>query len=110
MRPSRHPSRTPPPHVTPHPAPITLPPHHVTSPITTELAQHGRYGALQEELRRRHPSLHLIIATITNAYRCSYLPDRDAHGRPVYPVDTAVLAPGSLETLIDAVSARLGAV
>ena len=65
------------------------------------------YNLLQRELRRRFPGTPIIVGTIANANDVSYVLDKDLRERPV-PGGRAVLARGSLETLIDAIADSAG--
>lgn len=65
------------------------------------------YNLLQRELRRRFPHTPILVGTIANGYDVSYLLDKDSFGKGLYQEEVAVLAPGSLETLIEAVAAQL---
>jgi hypothetical protein len=59
------------------------------------------YSLLQTELRRRFPQRSLVIISLAHSWGPSYLPTRDTYGRGVYQESIAVLAPGSLEQLIE---------
>jgi hypothetical protein len=66
------------------------------------------YHALQRKLRERFAGVPIVVATLANGARCTYLPTADAYGRGIYQDSIAVLAPGSLEELIDAIGNQLG--
>ncbi len=80
-------------------------------PFTAEMVQLGDaiwiavegepYNQLQRELRRRFPQVPIMIAVLSGGARCSYLPRREDYGQPLYQAEIALLAPGSLETLIE---------
>ena len=57
------------------------------------------YHAFQKELRRRCGK-PLIVATLTNGARASYLPTKETYGKGIYQESIAVLAPGCLERLV----------
>lgn len=65
------------------------------------------YNILQTELRRRFPNHAIVVASIADDWGPSYLPPREAYGTGVYPETIAAVAPGALETLIDAIALRL---
>lgn len=86
-------------------------------PYTVQLARLGdavwltlsgeHYSLLQRELRRRFPLTPILVGTLANGYDVSYLLDQDSFGKGLYQEDVAVLARGSLETLIEAITAKL---
>lgn len=65
------------------------------------------YNVLQCKLRERFPDSPLVIGTLANGSSVWYLPDRDSYGKGLYQEDASVLAPGSLETLIDELAAEI---
>lgn len=65
------------------------------------------YQLLQKTLRERLGSTPLIVSTVVNGWRPSYLPDRDTYGKQIYQEQIAVLAPGCLEMIIDEVARQL---
>lgn len=65
------------------------------------------YHALQTELMRRFPEVAFTFAVLANGARPSYLPERHDYGKPLYQVEIALVGPGSLEQLIDAISLEL---
>ena len=94
----------------------TLPPGKTCSvPIT--LARLGdadwlfleseHYQRLQTSLRARFADRPLFVTTIVNGSVHTYLPPREVYGTGIYQETVAVLAPGCLETVIDAIGARL---
>jgi hypothetical protein len=96
----------------------TLPPGE-TFPLPVALWQIGdgfwlavegeHYQVLQRCLREQVPGAALVVATVVNGSRPTYLPPREAYGRGIYQEAIAVLAPGSLEGLIEAVGEQLRA-
>ena len=62
------------------------------------------YSVLQTELRRRFPRKAIIVATIAADWGASYLPPRELYGTGIYQETIAVVAPGSLEQVIEAVT------
>lgn len=71
------------------------------------LVESEPYQQLQTELRRRFPQTPLVVVVLANGWRCSYLPPADRYGLGLYQETVAMLAPGCLETLIDAIDAAL---
>jgi hypothetical protein len=67
------------------------------------------YQLLQQSLRRCCPDVPLVVMTLANGSRPSYLPTHDAYGRGIYQESVAVLAPGCLERLIDVLAQELHA-
>lgn len=65
------------------------------------------YSLLQTELRRRFPGTPIVVASISNNWGASYLPTRETYGKGIYQESIAVVASGSLEQLIDAVTKRI---
>jgi hypothetical protein len=62
------------------------------------------YHALQRGLRERFPATPIVVATVVNGWRPAYLPTRETYGLGIYQEQVAVLAPGCLEAVIDAVA------
>jgi hypothetical protein len=72
------------------------------------LAVEGEYyQLLQTSLRQRFPGVPLMVATVVNGARPTYLPTRQAYGKGIYQESIAVLAPGSLEELIEIIGRQL---
>jgi hypothetical protein len=67
------------------------------------------YHALQRRLRQRFPETPIIIATVVNGWRPAYLPTRETYGLGIYQEQVAVLAPGCLEAVIEAVAQQIAA-
>ncbi len=67
------------------------------------------YQYLQTQLRRRFPGVPLVVMTLANGSRPTYLPTRDAYGKGIYQESIAVLEAGSLESLTEAVGEQLAA-
>ena len=65
------------------------------------------YQQLQTTLRERFPSIPLVIATIANESSPCYLPPAALYDTGIYQETIAVLAPGCLERLIDAISEKV---
>ncbi len=62
------------------------------------------YQQLQTALRSRFPNFPVVVATIANGSRAMYLPPREIYGKGIYQEQVAVLAAGSLETVIERLS------
>jgi hypothetical protein len=62
------------------------------------------YSLLQTELRRRFPERVILVATIAADWGASYLPPRELYDTGIYQESIAVVAAGSLEQLIEAIS------
>jgi hypothetical protein len=65
------------------------------------------YSHLQTELRRRFPAKIILIATIAADWGASYLPPRELYDTGIYQETIAIVAAGSLEQLIEAISSRM---
>lgn len=65
------------------------------------------YQVLQTSLRGRFPQRTIVVATIVNGSLHTYLPPREVYGTGIYQETIALLAPGSLERLIDAIAAQI---
>jgi hypothetical protein len=50
-----------------------------------------------------------VVATVVNGPRPTYLPPRETYGKGIYQEAVAVLAPGSLERLIETIGEQLHA-
>jgi hypothetical protein len=68
------------------------------------------YNLLQRSLRIRFPNNPIMVATLANGARATYLPTRASYGLGIYQESIALVAPGSLEQLIDAVAERIAEV
>lgn len=66
------------------------------------------YQYLQQALRRDAGG-PVFVMTLTNGWRCSYLPTEDAYGKGIYQEQVSVLAKGSLEELARRVGEALRA-
>jgi hypothetical protein len=67
------------------------------------------YQRLQRALRERFPDQPIVVMTLANGSRPSYLPTADVYDSGVYPETIAVVARGSLERLIEAIGERIAA-
>jgi hypothetical protein len=70
-------------------------------------AEHYQY--LQRTLRERLPGVAVVVITLANGSRSSYLPTADAYGKGIYQETIAVLAAGCLERLTDAIAEQVAA-
>jgi hypothetical protein len=66
------------------------------------------YQALQTELRRRFPDRAILVSVVTNG-ALTYLLPRDLYGQGLYQDWVSVTGPGSLEPVIEALTAQLAA-
>lgn len=68
------------------------------------VAQSGEaFSYLQTELRRRHPERMIIVMNLVNGPCYGYLPTREAFDHDRYQVWQTLLAPGSLEELVESI-------
>ncbi len=67
------------------------------------------YQVFQTTLRARFPSAAVMISTVTNDWQPGYLPAASSYGYGIYQEIIAAVAPGSLETVIEAVSREVKA-
>jgi hypothetical protein len=67
------------------------------------------YHAIQRALRERFPGAPIIVATVVNGWRPAYLPTRETYGLGIYQEQVAVLAPGCLEAVTEAVAEEISA-
>ena len=59
------------------------------------------YSLLQTQLRARFACRPVIVATLAHGWGPSYLPISSAYGKGIYQETIAIVAPGSLERVID---------
>ena len=71
------------------------------------LAPGELYQAFQTTLRQRFPDAAVVVATVTDDWQPGYIPTAATYGRGIYQETIAAVAPGSLETLTDAVGREL---
>jgi hypothetical protein len=62
------------------------------------------YHVLQRTLREQFPATPIVVGTLANGSSVWYLPAASAYGKGLYQQEASILAQGSLETLIDALS------
>jgi len=65
------------------------------------------YSLLQTALRSKFPTHAIVVATIAADWGASYLPPRELYDTGIYQETIAVVAAGSLEQLIESISAHL---
>jgi hypothetical protein len=65
------------------------------------------YQIFQTELRARFPAAAVVVSTLTDDWQPGYLPTAASYGKGIYQETIALLAPGSLETLIETVANEL---
>lgn len=65
------------------------------------------YSRLQTELRARFPHVEIVVASIAGDWGAAYLPPRELYDTGIYQETIAVVAPGSLEQLIESVAQRV---
>jgi hypothetical protein len=66
------------------------------------------YQSFQQTLRNRYPQTTIVVITLANGARCSYLPPISAWGRGIYQESIALLAPGCLEQMTEAAVRAIG--
>ena len=67
------------------------------------------YQHLQVQLRQRFPGVAIVVMGLSGGWGPSYLPPREVYGRGIYQESIALLAPGSLERLIEAAGDAIAA-
>lgn len=65
------------------------------------------YSLLQTSLRRRFAGRPVVVCAIANQIGPSYLPPAELYGTGIYQESIALLAPGSLESLIEAIGLEI---
>jgi hypothetical protein len=61
------------------------------------------YQNLQTALRKHFDGIPIVVAAVASDWRVSYLVPREIYGKGIYQEQVAVVAPGSLELVIDQV-------
>lgn len=88
----------------------SLPPgRHV--PVTASIWQLGdavwvslqgeHYNLLQRALRERFADRPIVVCTVADGWLPGYVPTADTYGKGIYQESVAIVAPGSLEQLIE---------
>ncbi len=67
------------------------------------------YNVLQRALRERFPRSPILVSTVTGGWSPGYVPPAETFGQGLYQESVAVVAPGSLEALIEALSSAISA-
>ncbi len=67
------------------------------------------YHVLQQGLRERFGSQPIMVSTVTNGWLPGYLPSASTYGMGIYQESIAVVAPGSLELVIETIARRISA-
>lgn len=63
------------------------------------------YYDLQRHLQTRFPDETIVVVTLCDGARCGYLPSREAYDKAgLYQVNVAVVAPGCLERVAEAIA------
>jgi hypothetical protein len=65
------------------------------------------YSIAQRVLRQRFAGMTIVFMTLANGSRVTYLPPADTYGKGIYQESIALLAPGCLEHLLDAIGQQL---
>jgi len=65
------------------------------------------YNLLQRELRSRFPDMPIVVGTLANGSGVSYLLNEASYGKRLYQENVSLLAKGCLESLIDAIAAKI---
>ncbi|HZK80135.1 MAG TPA: hypothetical protein VFC46_03690 [Humisphaera sp.] len=65
------------------------------------------YSVLQTTLRNRFPNLAILVATITDGWQPGYLPQASVYGKGIYQESIAMVAPGSLERVIEEIVGQI---
>jgi hypothetical protein len=65
------------------------------------------YQQLQQTLRQRFAGVPIVVVTLANGSRPVYLAPADTYGKGIYQESIAVLAPGCLEGVIEAVGRQM---
>ncbi|HET6880187.1 MAG TPA: hypothetical protein VFI31_08535 [Pirellulales bacterium] len=70
-------------------------------------AESEHYQLLQAALRQHFADRVIVVGTIVNGSLHTYLPPRDVYGTGIYQDTVALLAPGSLERLIEEIAGQI---
>jgi hypothetical protein len=65
------------------------------------------YSVLQKALRERFPGTPLIISTIASHWGASYLPPKEIYDKGIYQESIAIVAAGSLESVIETIGSKI---
>jgi hypothetical protein len=65
------------------------------------------YNQLQRDLRQQFPDRPILVSPLDGALQVAYLLPRERYGQGLYQEEPSILAPGCLERLTGAISARI---
>lgn len=65
------------------------------------------YNQIQVDLRRRFPNYAIIFSPLSGEHSVAYLLPEDRYGKGLYQEEPSILAPGCLETLIEAITEQM---
>lgn len=65
------------------------------------------YSFLQTSLRTRFRGVPIVVITLTSGWGPSYIPTRETYGKGIYQESIALVAPGSLEQIVEHVAHRI---
>jgi hypothetical protein len=65
------------------------------------------YSYLQMSLRARFPGVPIVVITLTGGWGPSYIPTRATYNKGIYQETIALVAPGSLENIVEHVAAMI---
>ncbi len=65
------------------------------------------YSFLQTSLRARFPGVPILVITLTGGWGPSYIPTCETYGKGIYQESIAVVAPGSLEQIVEHVAGSI---
>ena len=68
------------------------------------------HSIVQVELRRRFPNHAIVFSPLAGDLQVAYMLPVDRYGLGLYQEEPSILAPGCLETLIEAIAARINKV
>ena len=71
------------------------------------LAPGEYYQYLQTTLRSQFPENPLVVSTVTGGWSPGYVPTAETYGRGIYQESIALVAPGSLETIVEQIARAL---
>ena len=65
------------------------------------------YSLLQTRLRARVPGVPVLVATVADGWQPGYLPTAETYGKGIYQETIAMVAPGSLDRVIEDVAHQI---
>ena len=75
--------------------------------IDVILVEGEPYFQLLTDLQAAVPDREIVVGVLSEGSRCSYMPTLESYSKQLYQVDVSLLAAGCLETLTEAIAARL---